>query len=395
MTGFTEIQFSDLEKLKLPFPAEDIEWRVSRSGITNGKPWVSVLAYVTARACQNRLDEAVGPQNWEVHYTHIKEAADKTGVICHLAIRIGDSFVTKSDGAEETEFESFKGGISSAFKRAASAWGIGRYLYGLEEAWAEVHESRVPGSNYQVVRDKKSGQEMHVYWSPPELPAWALPEGSGHTPEPRASVPPQVVVPRPVAQVEKPQGASPNRPAAVTTPDAPPAGTPNRGQLTAKLMTLHRPFITNFPHPQFHELLKERYGISESRLMTLEQLTDLVAYVESRLNGLAGAMTAEAPVSVPAPVKKPSPIKAAVAAVAPAPQDLGEFMIKVNGIHKGKKFKELGPEQVQSFAQAQWAWFMANKKKPSKDWQEFFTRAEEYSLGAQPVEPSAIEDDVP
>ncbi|MGH7576528.1 MAG: Rad52/Rad22 family DNA repair protein [Longimicrobiales bacterium] len=34
--------------------------------------------------------------------------------------------------------ESVKGGLSAATKRAAVEWGIGRYLYGIEEGWANV-----------------------------------------------------------------------------------------------------------------------------------------------------------------------------------------------------------------------------------------------------------------
>ena len=47
-----------LEELKNCFPAEDIEWRVQRSGKTGKGYWAVVLAYVTNRAIQQRLDDA-------------------------------------------------------------------------------------------------------------------------------------------------------------------------------------------------------------------------------------------------------------------------------------------------------------------------------------------------
>ena len=53
----------DLSKLKEPFSENDIEWRVQQSGETNGRIWAKVLAYVTARAIENRLDEVCGPEN--------------------------------------------------------------------------------------------------------------------------------------------------------------------------------------------------------------------------------------------------------------------------------------------------------------------------------------------
>ena len=50
--------FAELSK---PFPSSDIEWRVQQSGIAgSGKVWAMVLAYVTNRAIQNRLDEVCG-----------------------------------------------------------------------------------------------------------------------------------------------------------------------------------------------------------------------------------------------------------------------------------------------------------------------------------------------
>ena len=56
-------------------------------------------------------------------------------------------------------------------KRAAVQWGIGRYLYNLEETFAVVGET---GAFYQGKNDKKNTPAFK--WSPPALPSWALPE---------------------------------------------------------------------------------------------------------------------------------------------------------------------------------------------------------------------------
>ena len=50
-----------LNNLRIPFPEEDIEWRIQQSGLSNGMPWALVLAYVTNRAIMDRLDDVVGP----------------------------------------------------------------------------------------------------------------------------------------------------------------------------------------------------------------------------------------------------------------------------------------------------------------------------------------------
>ena len=59
----------DIRKpLNEPFKNEDIEWRIQSSGEKNGKPWAKVLAYVQARAIQERLDSVFGVLGWQLRY---------------------------------------------------------------------------------------------------------------------------------------------------------------------------------------------------------------------------------------------------------------------------------------------------------------------------------------
>ena len=52
------------EKLKAKFDEKDLEFRV---GATNSDKTMGLaLAYVQARAIQNRLDEVLGFENWKV-----------------------------------------------------------------------------------------------------------------------------------------------------------------------------------------------------------------------------------------------------------------------------------------------------------------------------------------
>lgn len=157
----------DLNLLKLPFSEDEVEFRLSQSGeISSGKIWGQCLAYITSRAIMDRLDAVCGPSNWKVAY----EFVGQTGVICNLSILINGEWITKQDGAEQTNIESFKGGISSALKRAGSAWGMGRYLYSLEATFVTVVDPGTPGAHYGKT---KSGKAFH--WLPPKLPSWALP----------------------------------------------------------------------------------------------------------------------------------------------------------------------------------------------------------------------------
>lgn len=161
----------NLKLLADPFKEDEIEWRIGQCGMKGGKPWAMVLAYVQARAIMNRLDEVCGPENWRVSYEFVQGAQSVTpGVLASLSIRIGDRWVTKTDGAEQTDIESFKGGLSSALKRAGSVWGIGRYLYQLDAAFANINPN---GKHWGRVKD---GPDFN--WDPPRLPAWALPPGA-------------------------------------------------------------------------------------------------------------------------------------------------------------------------------------------------------------------------
>lgn len=155
-----------LQALKMPFPAHDIEWRVQTGGKKqNGDIWAQVLAYVTNRAIMERLDEVVGPENWKNEY----QKAPDGGVMCGLSIRIDNEWITKWDGAENTDIEGVKGGLSNSMKRAGVQWGIGRYLYRLDASFVNADPN---GTQRGQLPQKKGGD--YFRWNVPQLPDWAL-----------------------------------------------------------------------------------------------------------------------------------------------------------------------------------------------------------------------------
>lgn len=182
MGGIRRI-FMNLCELKKPFPSKDIEWRVTRSGVKkNGEPWALVTAYVTNRAIMDRLDEVCGPANWQNRFTE----GPNGGQLCGISVRVGDEWIMKWDGADNTQIEAVKGGLSGAMKRAAVQWGIGRYLYSVEEGYAQVFtdESSTKGI-YRGEAKRKDNTRVYFTWNPPKLPAWALPsddDGKGAAP---------------------------------------------------------------------------------------------------------------------------------------------------------------------------------------------------------------------
>lgn len=172
----------DLSLLSAPFPAEDIEWRVSRAGVGNKGIFCMVLAYVTARACQKRLDDVCGPEHWRLEEPRVLEINSKSAFACGLSIRIDSEWVTKWDVSEPTNIEPAKGGWSGAVKRAAAAWGVARYLYYLDEVFADVAEEgpAVRSRQWNYAKLKTDDGFRSYYWKTPSLPGWALPKEPEH-----------------------------------------------------------------------------------------------------------------------------------------------------------------------------------------------------------------------
>jgi hypothetical protein len=133
---------SVFELLAKQFQPSEVQWRVG--SVDKQRNRALALCYIDAREVMDRLDSAVGPENWQNRYPH---AYEKT--VCEIGLRAaGDTeWVWKSDGAGDTDVEAAKGALSDAFKRAAVRWGIGRYLYDIEAPWVDV----VPaGRSYRI-----------------------------------------------------------------------------------------------------------------------------------------------------------------------------------------------------------------------------------------------------
>lgn len=133
------------KQLAEPFAPEDVEWRVGntnqksvarQTGDPKARPTKGMmLPYVKNRAIMNRLDEVLGPENWTNSF---KE--HHVGTICTIGIRFNDEWIYKEDGADNTNIEPTKGGLSDSMKRAAVQFGIGRYLYNAETVWVDLDE---------------------------------------------------------------------------------------------------------------------------------------------------------------------------------------------------------------------------------------------------------------
>jgi hypothetical protein len=118
----------DIKLLFSEFPKDAISWRAQ--SVTKDGSKAMALAYIDARDVMDRLDQAIGAADWQDRYEF-----HGSRTICYLSIRVEGEWITKADGAGDSDVEAEKGAISDALKRAAVKWGIGRYLYALDAPW--------------------------------------------------------------------------------------------------------------------------------------------------------------------------------------------------------------------------------------------------------------------
>ena len=161
---------SDLSRLADPFDPAVIEWKPGAT--TRDKKKGLAMAYLTSRAVQQRLDDVCGPADWRNEFAPGPDG----GVLCGISVRVDrpdgtSEWVTKWDGADNSQVEAVKGGLSGATKRAAVQWGVGRYLYDLPATWVRL-------------------DDRGRFAETPQIPRAYLPQGAAPSrPAPRPSPP--------------------------------------------------------------------------------------------------------------------------------------------------------------------------------------------------------------
>lgn len=146
-------------RLAAKFAEDQVRWRLV--GQTNKEKTRGLAApYIDVQTVMDRLDDAIGPENWRDAYQQLG-----TTTICTLSIRIDGEWIAKCDGAGPTDIEPEKGQLSDSLKRAAVRWGIGRYLHRVPAMWADLDD-----------RGRLKTE--------PQLPEWALPQPEQPPPAP-------------------------------------------------------------------------------------------------------------------------------------------------------------------------------------------------------------------
>jgi hypothetical protein len=160
--------------LAAPFAPEEVRFKPA---VVSGNRALA-LAYVDARAIQDRLDAVLGVMGWQDSYKCLEDGS----VVCRLRLRLGDEWVSKMDVGSPSEQpdggDRLKAAFSDSLKRAAVKFGLGRYLYRLPQQWVDYDPKR-----RQFARQ-------------PTLPAFALP-AKKEAAQPEAAAPAAAPEPTP------------------------------------------------------------------------------------------------------------------------------------------------------------------------------------------------------
>jgi hypothetical protein len=148
-----------------PFDPSEIKWRVTHT--TRDGHRGAVIAFADPRAYTDRLNQLFTPTGWTRTYevatlsalTRMKKGkliqTGKVLVTCILTITgLGCHSGSGEEWADQQA--AITSAEAQAFKRSASCFGLGRYLYNFTEIWVPLNEHRQPTQF-------------------PRLPQWALP----------------------------------------------------------------------------------------------------------------------------------------------------------------------------------------------------------------------------
>lgn len=121
--------------LLMPFPQRFIE--LKPTALTKDRSRALASPYADPRVYFARLDKICGPENWSTELVF-----SERGCCCRLTIfgvtktAGGDYPIDRADENPATSAE------AQAFKRACSAFGLGRYLYALPMVWGEYDSDK-------------------------------------------------------------------------------------------------------------------------------------------------------------------------------------------------------------------------------------------------------------
>lgn len=242
----------DLKTLTSPFPKDRLGIKVQST--SKDKTKAMLICYLSHTDVYARLEEVDPAWSCDVQKEWnetMQGWGDKTEKVFFCGMKVTLKGVSRENVGEGGDPKS---AYSDALKRAAMLFGVGRYLYDSEQVWVPYNEQN----------DKYRSWTYEEYTK-------ALKHGQARVP-----------VAEPMIAVGKtPESAVIT---SVKTAHVKSVASQGREELNKTLMSLYRPYLTAYPQTQFAELLMEKYGKSETRQMSLEELASLIIYLQGRLD---------------------------------------------------------------------------------------------------------------
>jgi hypothetical protein len=145
--------------LEVPFDPWQIEWRVMNTTKGQQPARGQVVPYADQRAYTDRLNALLTPAGWTRKYViHTSANFERSGdqkvaakvlVTCELTIfGLGSHSATGEEWADDPNAGT--SAEAQSFKRAASCFGLGRYLYYFTGTWVDLDERKRPKSVPQL-----------------------------------------------------------------------------------------------------------------------------------------------------------------------------------------------------------------------------------------------------
>ncbi len=105
------------------------------------------VAYIDARQVAERLNTVLGIDGWSDSLIE----TNGEGIICEISANIDGKTVVHSNVGTPSDYQKIKGQASDAFKRAATKFGVGAYLYEMEAVRLKL--ATVNGKKYPSTSD--------------------------------------------------------------------------------------------------------------------------------------------------------------------------------------------------------------------------------------------------
>jgi hypothetical protein len=259
---------SIMERLAAPFTDQQVKWKPQT---VQGNRALA-LAYIDARAVQKRLDEVLGPENWQSKYEVLPDGA----VCCTLSVRLGGEWITKSDVGGQSEQpdggDRIKAAFSDSLKRAAVQFGIGRHLYDLPKQWVGydpqkrqfTQPPKLPGKPAAGGNPPPAGHSRSGNAAPQDAPGASQGAKTAQNPPQAAKTPPGANGAKQTAPKADPQQAARASEQQVERIDV----------LLGKLRKNAK---------WMNEALMERFGKQQPIELTVSEADQVIAGLESKL----------------------------------------------------------------------------------------------------------------